>query len=789
MAMGVRAFLFILVLLVPVPGSAPAQEILSRAPVIVDIGEPLSFVEFEQAYGDNKEIPRTDEDVLALARRLFHDPEQEALLEVRQEGLELCGSYDLQLLLTALKNPAISEAARETVRRTVDREDAVPFKEVIRKHFRFYYRDNHPDPKYNVTLRDVEAAAEILNQLWYKYSQNFRTPLHYVSTLPPVGRPMIDILVRPLPGSVGGMTSPDSPVIQLAPWGMKDECFRKEICAHELFHRVQYSYGWHGESSTRWLLEGSATWSQKYAYPREHAYMRWMNRGLTTPNVDLTTRAYDACHLYVYLAERAGWSAIRQLWANYKEHGPMESLDLVTARRLGLNFEEFLTQWMKANYVKETANAPPRYEYEEDDEPGLNCGREYGPLRHVDKNWMKPVTRFTITVNAGGTLQAFGAHYYVFPLDPSVTEFTFKLKGSESGVFRYYVLGTKNNLGVAAYNGAGSSFSIHKKLAENEWDQVAVVVMALMFGGDYTLVYDGNLPVAFPDPVLRSIVRKAIGKPTGPILKSDLVRLTSIDDWGADGKISNLSGLEYCGNLQSLRLPNHLIADVTPLARLRKVVQLNLTRNQVANLRPLRFLEELESLELNDNQVIDVRPIQWCKKLIVLDLGQNRIQSVETLENLSDLTYLRLDRNRIANISPLSGLTKLKELYLSGNLIQSLEPLSMLTGLLSLHVADNRVSTAAGLQSLSNLVVLSLARNPVADISDLAFLHDIRNANLESTEVDDIQPLVDNPGLGMNDYVWLRNTGLSHNCDPAKGDIKDCKDVQTLKNRGVYVGW
>ena len=45
---------------------------------------------------------------------------------------------------------------------------------------------------------------------------------------------------------------------------VSDECNRKMTPVHELFHRVQYSYGYEsGAPNMQWVVEATASWAQK----------------------------------------------------------------------------------------------------------------------------------------------------------------------------------------------------------------------------------------------------------------------------------------------------------------------------------------------------------------------------------------------------------------------------------------------------------------------------------------------------------------------------------------------
>ncbi len=115
-----------------------------------------------------------------------------------------------------------------------------------------------------------------------------------------------------------------------------------------------------------------------------------------------------------------------------------------------------------------------------------------------------------------------------------------------------------------------------------------------------------------------------------------------------------------------------------------------------------------------------------------LDYEYAEIESLVGIHNLTSLTYLHLYNNSITDISALSGLTSLPSLGLGGNSISDNGALSGLTSLTNLRLNDN-----------PNLT--------------------------------DIQPLLDNTGIGAGDLVYLKSTNVS------------CTDVAALRGKGVTV--
>ncbi len=118
--------------------------------------------------------------------------------------------------------------------------------------------------------------------------------------------------------------------------------------------------------------------------------------------------------------------------------------------------------------------------------------------------------------------------------------------------------------------------------------------------------------------------------------------------------------------------------------------------------------------------------------LIMLDATSDRITSLVGIQNLTSLTQLFLGSNAITDINALSGLTSLMGLSFRANSITDISALSGLTSLTFLDLNGNRNLT-------------------------------------------DIQPLLDNTGLGAGDLVLLEFTNVS------------CTDLAALRAKGVTV--
>ena len=260
-------------------------------------------------------------------------------------------------------------------------------------------------------------------------------------------------------------------------------------------------------------------------------------------------------------------------------------------------------------------------------------------------------------------------------------------------------------------------------------------------------------PVYFPDPNLEAAIREAIGKPTGDIYCSDLEGLTYFS--ACDDNIANLTGLEYCTNLEDLCLWSNHIIDISPLANLTKLTSLAIERNLISDISPLSNLTSLTLLVLSYNQISDVSPLADLPNLAQLWLWDNQISDISALAGLTNLTYVGLWNNQISDISPLAGLTNLTHLDIQGNQLSDITPLAGLTNLDGLNLRDNQITDISPLAGLANLRYLTIDTNQISDISPLAGLTKLRFLWLDTNQISNISPLA-----GITN---LRELSLAHN--------------------------
>ena len=241
------------------------------------------------------------------------------------------------------------------------------------------------------------------------------------------------------------------------------------------------------------------------------------------------------------------------------------------------------------------------------------------------------------------------------------------------------------------------------------------------------------IPLFFEDLELERSVRMALGRPQGPITRYDVAFLTSLRAGGYRFHPS-LAEFKYFVALQLLQLGNNQLVDLTPLAHLTNLTDLHLGSNQLVDLTPLAHLTNLTKLDLSYNQIADLTP----------------------LASLTNLWWLELHHNQIADVTPLAHLTNLIELDLGGN-----------------HVD---LTSLAGLNNLQTLVLWG---NQITDLTLLSHLNNLTELYLGGNQIEDLSPLVANPGLSEGDVVDLRGNPLR--------DKALTEQIPALRARGVEV--
>lgn len=197
--------------------------------------------------------------------------------------------------------------------------------------------------------------------------------------------------------------------------------------------------------------------------------------------------------------------------------------------------------------------------------------------------------------------------------------------------------------------------------------------------------------VVIDDPNLELLIRQLVERPQGNLTSKDVADITVLD--AREKEIVSLEGIEALSSLESLRLDNNMLTDISPLADLKKLTTLTLRGNQINDLSPLARLTRLQVLDLRDNAVGDASFLAELTDLEDLNLRGNEIADISFLATLTKLKELNLRDNEIIDISALAQLPKLEDLNLRNNKIRDVSPLAGLTNLTKrLYLEGNPVN-------------------------------------------------------------------------------------------------
>jgi hypothetical protein len=326
----------------------------------------------------------------------------------------------------------------------------------------------------------------------------------------PIIRKMIDVKVYDLGPSLLGQTASGWDYIELDSNNcVVDSCKRQTTPVHELFHRVQYAYGYvSGTPNMKWAVEATASWSQKYRAPHVGDWMQRMNAGLLDPATALISRAYDACHFWVYLGQRGGseWATIRDVWNTYSGNGKnmMNAVQSVIHSRIGSQYstDAVMGWWAFTNFYKDVSNASAFFDYAEDDLTQVCNGNIFGPLTSVaaTTQTMNGFSNTTYNHSVG----AYGARYYVLNLGSATRKVSVQFNAAASN-FGLAVIEIKNNQMVTYQRtpaGGYSSYTYNRSLASGELDKIVVVVIGNPGGGSYSLKTTSQPLLILQHPVL-----------------------------------------------------------------------------------------------------------------------------------------------------------------------------------------------------------------------------------------------------------------------------------------------
>jgi|GEM_PF-1976981 len=277
-----------------------------------------------------------------------------------------------------------------------------------------------------------------------------------------------------------------------------------------------------------------------------------------------------------------------------------------------------------------------------------------------------------------------------------------------------------------------------------------------------------------PDPALQAAVQDALGD--APLTQANMAQLKDLNLL-ADG-ITNLQGLEFATNLESIDLASNAISDITPLGHLAKLTTVSLRLNHAETMPDLAPLANSHVQDLN---------------LAASDYDDAQANKLAAISQMPELQHLDLASNSLATMPPVAGLKNLTNLELAGNDLTDVSALGNMTQLTSLTIGTNHITNFAPVANLVNLENLSIGNNGASDISMLGTLTKLKTATFSqmgltnaSMSVFSHMTQMEKLSIDFNDQVTdltpLANLTQLQSLNFSKDQVSDLTPLMNLKN-------
>ena len=197
---------------------------------------------------------------------------------------------------------------------------------------------------------------------------------------------------------------------------------------------------------------------------------------------------------------------------------------------------------------------------------------------------------------------------------------------------------------------------------------------------------------------------------------TELTHLNLHTNW-----ISDISPFRNLTKLVDLRIAENPLTDISALSELTELRVLRMHRHGdfIGGQNPRSVMGATGVLFTN--AVTDISPLAKLTKLVDLNIHTQDISDLTPLSGLTSILELRLAGNSFTDLSPLRGLTTLEYLELTGNDITDITPLSGLTNLMALDLRFN--------PELTN--IQALFENPGIGAGDIV---ELRHTNVSCTD-------------------------------------------------------
>lgn len=212
-----------------------------------------------------------------------------------------CGEATLSSVVAGLRNPRLTVEQREGIERDLDADLPSFDQSHETEHFILRWTSTASHTADNISdATIVTETAGYLEAAWTTYHTVFGVP-PYVAP----GMTKIEVVFYDI-GGFGG-TTPTGPIELDAPSWVALPGIRQPTSAHELFHRVQYAFGyrttWTPSPPYQWFSEGTASWAEVFQWQRV-SFTGKITDLFTNPDLNLENATYGACPFWLFFQTR-----------------------------------------------------------------------------------------------------------------------------------------------------------------------------------------------------------------------------------------------------------------------------------------------------------------------------------------------------------------------------------------------------------------------------------------------------------------------------------------------------
>jgi hypothetical protein len=406
---------------------------------------------------------------------------------------EECGESAYYEFFTGLANPSLTEAQRQELEADVDADTPGFENSLETDHFVLRWTNSSDNAADNIADSSiVTETGDYLETAWDLLSSTFgRDP--YV----PSGETKIEVLFQDI-GGYGVSSPPDGPIQFDAPNWINQPGIRRPTSAHELFHKLQYAFGyrttWNPTSPYKWFSEGSASWAEVFVWQRVSGSYKVLDL-FSSPDLNLYDASYRALPFWVFFQAR-------------QQDSPTDNPMVSFLQKYEVNGDEQLAleqaindEWAPNNVHRELAHFFALFSRER-----AIGAWQTGPSGALYRDILAPdgvavapaLTTIDVPLGVGDTyinnsaaVSALGSDYYAFSFEPGTdgATFTISVDGATTGDYSYYLVWQKGGAfkrGVFPF-GVTEDYSLSETIDLSFADGLTVIVSGRGTGGPYTI--------------------------------------------------------------------------------------------------------------------------------------------------------------------------------------------------------------------------------------------------------------------------------------------------------------